>query len=58
MLERKIVYTLDGYYEDLIVKVKLTDKVKIPDEVINKVLAVVMNYLIENMEILEYESVE
>lgn len=51
MSERRIEFTVNGYYSDLIVEVRMSDNVKIPDEAVNKVLGLTMNYLLENMEI-------
>ena len=53
-----INYTINGYTNDISVEVSLSDKVKIPDETINKALIVTMNYLLENMETTEQESAE
>ena len=54
----KINYSINGYTNDITVEVSLSDKVKIPDETINKALIVTMNYLLENMETTEQESAE
>ena len=58
MSEHRIEFTVKGYYSDLIVEVKMSDNVKIPDEAVNKVLGLTMNYLLENMEIDKHESAE
>lgn len=53
----RINYSLSGYTNDLTVEVTMTDKVKIPDETINKVLVVAIHHLLDNMETTE-ESAE
>lgn len=58
MKERRIYCTLGGYYSDLSVEIKMTDDVKIPDEAINKVLPIAMNYLLENVEMDKQEEPE
>lgn len=58
MSEHRIEFTVKGYYSDLTVEVKMSDNVKIPDEAVNKVLGITMNYLLENMEIDKHESAE
>lgn len=58
MNARRIEYTIEGYYSDLRVEIEFSNNVKIPDEAINKVLGIAMNYLLENMEIEEKESAE
>lgn len=57
-MSREIRYSLTGYSTDLVVEVTMSDKVKIPDETINKTLIVAMNYLLDNMTINEQESAE
>ena len=54
----KINYSIGGYTNDITVEVRSSDKVKIPDETINKALIVAMNYLLDNMETNEQESAE
>lgn len=54
-----INYTINnGYTNDISVEVSLSDKVKIPDETINKVLIVAIHHLMDNMETTEQESAE
>lgn len=58
MSEHRIEFTVNGYYSDLTVEVNMSGNVKIPDEAVNKVLGLAMNYLLENMEIDKHESAE
>lgn len=58
MAYRKISCILEGYDYDLIVKIDLSEKTKIPEAVINKALLIATNYLIENMEIVDQEESE
>ena len=57
MKQYTINYSINGY-SDLSVKIMLSDKVKIPDETINKVLIVAIHHLMDNMETTEQESAE
>lgn len=57
-MTHKINYSLNGYTSDLCVEVMLSDKVKIPQEAVNKALMIAMNYLIENLEIVKQEEPE
>lgn len=50
-----IDYSLDGYCRDIKIEIILSAKVKIPESEINKALLIAMNYLFENMEIVEIE---
>lgn len=54
----KINYSINGYTNDITVEVRLSDKFKIPDETINKVLIVAIHHLMDNMETTEQESAE
>ena len=54
----KINYSFSGYTNDITVEVRLSDKVKIPDETINKVLIVAIHHIMDNMETNEQESAE
>ena len=54
----KINYSINGYTNDITVEVRLSNKVKIPDETINKVLIVAIHHLMDNMETNEQESAE
>ena len=54
----KINYSTNGYTSDITVEVRLSDKVKIPDETINKVLIVAIHHLMDNMDTTEQESAE
>lgn len=56
MDSRVIDYSLDGWSRDIKVEISLSDKVKIPESDINKVLMIAMNYLIGNMEINDQEE--
>lgn len=58
MSEHRIEFTIKGYYSDLSIEVKTSDNVKIPDEAVNKVLGIAMNYLLENMETVKQEEPE
>lgn len=58
MVYRKSTFVIDGYDNDIMVEISLTDKVKIPEEVLNKALMITMNYLIENMKPAEQEEPE
>lgn len=52
-MSHEIRYSLTGYSNDLTVEVTMSDKVKIPDETINKVLIVAIHHLMDNMETTE-----
>lgn len=55
-MDRRVIdYSLDGYCRDIKVEIILSAKVKISESDINKALLLTMNYLFENMEIMEIE---
>lgn len=58
MDHRKIVYSQEGYINDITVDIAISDDVKISDEILNKALMIAMNYLIDNMETTKQEGPE
>ena len=56
MTHRNFKYSLGNYNDDITLDLRLSDRVKISDEVIDKALMIAVNYLIENMETEEHEE--
>lgn len=49
-MQREVNYSIDGFTNDIAIELTISDKVKIPESAINKVLMTAIKYLVENME--------
>ena len=58
MAHRNFNYSLGNYASDITLDLRLSDRVKISDEVIDIALMIAMSHLIENMETEEQEEPE
>ena len=50
MTHRNFKYSLGNYNDDITLDLRLSDRVKISDEVIDTTLMIAINYLMENMQ--------
>lgn len=53
-----MAYRSISYGNDIIVEINIFKNVNIPEQAVNKALMITMNYLIENMEIIEQKEPE
>lgn len=56
MLHRNFKYSLGNYNEDITLDLRLSDRVKISDDVIDTALMVAMNELMKNLELTEEQE--
>lgn len=57
MIRLRLLYSLETY-NSITVEIYVGDDIKISEETVNKALMIAMNYLLENMEIVEQEEPE
>lgn len=56
MAHRKFTYSLGNYNDDITLDLRLSDRVKISDEVIDTALMFAMNELMKNLELTEEQE--
>ena len=56
MTHRNFKYSLGNYNDDITLDLRLSDRVKISDEVIDTAIMIVMNELMKNLELTEEQE--
>ena len=56
MIRRNFIYSLGDYNDDITLQLRLSDRVKISDEVIDTALMIAMSELMKNLELTEEQE--